>query len=189
MIQNAPQKRVLFVSLFLALAAVSQAAVTLTFQQVGNDVVGQWSGTYDLPAGGPTGTNPSSYAVLNGLSRAFGLVGGLGGNFSGIAGTPGSSGTLVIGQYTGDTFGFDGTALYWPTSASGTYSPSGTMTFLNTTLAAAGVASYSHTVAFTGSDNVAGSQEIRFHTVPEPSSTLLMPIGAAFCLLSRRRRK
>ncbi len=168
--------------------STSEAAVTLTFQQVGANVTATWSGTYDLPTGGVDVTNPVG-AYVDG-ERAYGFGGGIYSQFTG-AGAHGLSDldSLLAVGYVGDTFGYSRGTLAAPTGASGVYAPEGTMTFGNTTLTAMGAASLNNFLAFTGTGSINGSREIRLQTaaVPEPSTSLLAAFaGIAFTL---RRRK
>ncbi len=170
---------------------VSEAAVTLTFAQVGQNVTATWSGTYlTYSSGGGVatyipGANIASNSVI-GLTgaqvRSFGQ-----GNGNTFTNTP-----LVgaVGTYAGGDFGYIGTTLYYPNAAHGgtVFSPAGTMTFANTTLAALGAGQFNNTLVFTGGGSVAGSREIRLDTIPEPSSILLLGLGAAG-FVTRRQRK
>ena len=166
----------------------SQAAVTLTFEQSGSNVIATWSGDYDLPA--ISQSSPAHLAAGSAAASGRALV--LDGDayrlsFGGVASV--TSVVETYGSFTGDTFGFNGSSLSFPEGVSGTYSPVGTMTFANTTLAAMGADSFSNTLAYSGSNNVGGSSEIRFTTsaVPEPTSALLCGLGA-FAMATRRRR-
>lgn len=176
----------------------SEAAVTLTFQQVGTNVTATWSGTYLSPANAPfTSVNfgtVSSFGLNS--SNVSEIVGG-----GGAASLYSNAGTLesglltkavVFGLYAGSVFGFgnSGQWLVLPqsTPASTLVSPNGVMTFLNQTLAGMEVANFNNTLVFTGTGSVDGSREIRLTTaaVPEPTSALLGSL-AALALLRRRR--
>ena len=185
----------------------SEAVVTLTFQQVGPNVTATWSGTYDLPGmlgTGPwTGTagtatvgtvySPPPSLPFQPQDPDVNIVVGTGSDSPHLVNLTGTSTVppafiFATGTYTGATFGFQGGSLIIPGSATpGLHSPSGVMTFTNTTLAALGAANFNNTLAFTGSGDVSGSRQIVFTTaVPEPSSALLGFLGL-LPLLRRRR--
>lgn len=173
----------------------SDAAVTLTFAQVGQNVTATWSGSIltFTNGGGLFGAgqfpNPGT-ATVGSQAISGSSAGGESVRTFGSGGT--STPTILLpasGTYVGSTFGFSNTTLYYPDSAAGTvFSPSGTMTFANTTLAAIGAASFNNTLAFTGAGNTGGDREIRLTTIPEPSSILLLGLGAAG-FVTRRQRK
>jgi hypothetical protein len=150
----------------------SEAQVTLTFAQVGPDVTATWSGSYLLPAGGTT--SPFTEFTHLGPQIALGSGGGTAAIVSGAGiQTPTSLVATDGFTYTGEIFGFDGTTLFFPAGAAGTYSPSGTMTFANTTLAALGASDFNNTLAFTGTGNTGGDREIRLHTAKAMSPVTL----------------
>ncbi len=165
---------------------VSEAAVTLTFAEVGSNVTATWSGVFDIPSFDRT-DNASNSAVA-GSGSSYGLSGGIY-NISSFAGTgiPFPLFQPKFGTYSGETFGFNGVFINYPATVSpGLYSPMGTMTFTNTTLTEMGAAGFNQTLAWSGFGNTAGSQEIYFHTVPEPSSALFVVLGA-FGVMRRKR--
>lgn len=167
----------------------SEAAVILTFQQVGNDVTASWSGAYLLPTadfsdlgGSDSGVSPD---VAVGFSDASSDV-----SFG--AGVPVSSSLspVLADLYIGDSFGFAQTTLFFPVGATGEYSPTGTFTFFNRTLSELGAGSFDNFVAFVGIGNVGGDREIRFNTVsiPEPSSIFLIGLGSVALVFRRKTR-
>lgn len=180
----------------LACINTTEAVVTLTFEQVGDNVTATWSGSYDLPIPNTSAEATSNTSRLSSTS-AYGYeeVGidqpGLRPVRSWNSGVAtGSSLATIGGTYSGEPFGYVSHGLIFLEGKSGTYSPSGTMTFANTTLSAIGAASFANTLAFTGNNNASGSQEIRFNTlgaVPEPASALLG--GVAILALAVRRRR
>jgi hypothetical protein len=154
----------------------SEAQVTLTFAQVGPDVTATWSGSYLLPTGGTT----SPFTEFTHLGPQIAL--GSGGGTAAIVGGAGiQTPTSLVATdgftYTGEIFGYDATTLFFPAGAAGTYSPSGTMTFANTTLAALGASDFNNTLAFTGTGNTGGDREIRLHTatIALPTLTSVSP--------------
>lgn len=172
---------------YVLVSCNANAAVTLTFAQAGPDVTATWSGSYLVPSSGLTtsggitsvgdtiavGIAPGTYHFANaGISTPSGIT-SLGG-LSSFAGGP--------------TFGFNGNLLLWPTGTTGDFSPTGTMTFSDRSLADIGATSFDNFLAFTGTGNVSGNREIRFHTVPEPSSFLFGSFAALFLVARRRSR-
>lgn len=167
--------------------SASDAAVTLTFAQSGPNVTATWSGTYaGLPAGDSAGTVGSDSNI--GPNVAHGLASGtaVSANGAGLASATGLA--VAAGSYVGATFGFDGSRLIFGPGAAGDYSPVGTMTFTNTTLAALGAGAFSNTLAFTGTGNVGGNKTISFTTIPEPSGVALAALGCLGLAFRRRAR-
>ena len=168
----------------------SEAAVTLSFAQVGANVTATWSGSYDLPSAPTIVYDAPSDGSLFIAGVAFGVGGGFNfmyANSSGVGFSHGPS-SMVFGSYVGDTFGFSSDELYYRSGGTGTYAPTGTMTFTGKTLAELGASSFENTLAYRGTGSVDGSREILFTTVPEPTSALLSALGASM-LLRRRRRQ
>ncbi len=170
----------------------SKAAVTLTFEQVGLNIVVTWSGNYDIPTDPPVITS-----FVNGMDfDSDGVVSTSGGNYSYLPGSgqlfPSSlpAATLSInGGYIGDSFGFFNDDLFYPAGTpAGIFSPTGTMTVNNMTLAALGADSFNNTLAFRGTGSVSGSRDIFLTTVPEPSAALLGLIGVVAGAFTRKRR-
>lgn len=193
-------KKTMMLSMCCALLAVAEtrAAVTLTFAQEGAHVTATWSGFYNIQDRGLplTGVwNPAGWggavALVN-QSAAYGFAeSSVGFNmFEGsvldtfaIFGSYGGSAS----SYSGVTFGFSITDLFYPVGVSGDFFPTGVMTFENTTLEELGVADFHQTLVFEGNDNVGGNREIRFTTIPEPSHALLLALGGIAGLLVRKR--
>ena len=168
----------------------SEAAVTLTFEQVGANVTATWSGTYDLPSA-PTTVygSPSAFALFGGVyTLAYGGQSPrvVDANVSGVSFSHGPA-SSVFASYVGVTFGFSSNELFYPSGATGTFAPTGTMTFTGKTLAELGASSFDNTLAYRGTGSVDGSREILLTTVPEPSGAVLL--GISTLLLAFRRRK
>lgn len=167
----------------------SEAAVILTFQQVGNDVTASWSGSYNLPTSTFTAVRPS-LAVLTSTVA----VGTTGDSVSEAASSGSAVSSPLLGfppdLYVGDSFGFTRSTLFFPAGATGEYSPTGTFTFLNRTLSQLGAGSFDNFVAFVGVGNVGGDREIRFNTasIPEPSSIFLIGLGTVALVFRRKTR-
>jgi len=165
----------------------SQAAVLVTFEQVGDDVVATWTGTLD-PGSWAEDDAGGNFSVARDAS--FGGVNGAveiydGGSFVdlGLSGTIDSfTGTVLIG---GSAFYFGGVADATDPGISviDFSSFNITQTFADDTLAAIGASSFDNTVAWTSS----AGDTISFTTVPEPSSTALMGLGALALMVRRRR--
>jgi hypothetical protein len=163
------------------------AAVTLTFTQSGPNVTATWSGTYaGVPASDSSGTVASGSIIAP--TVVYGLASGtaFSANGAGLASATGLA--SVAGSYVGATFGFDGSRLIFGPGVVGDYSPVGTMTFTNTTLAALGAGAFSNTLAFTGNGDVGGNKTISFTTIPEPSGVALAALGCLGLAFRRRAR-
>ncbi|MFN0080844.1 MAG: hypothetical protein ACKVY0_30620 [Prosthecobacter sp.] len=179
----------------------AEAAAILTFKQEGSDVTATWSGTFQLP-GSFTNSyqDGSSYVIMNSYSARLMLgngaaytpvyADGVGTSFtSTLANQSGYAAITGSSPATGH-FGFEGGRLYWGSGAlAGTLlSPDSKLTLYNKTLAQVGAASFNNFLAFEGSANVAGNQQIFFETVPEPSVASFGLLGLSGILLQRRRK-
>lgn len=192
----------------LSLASHGKAAVIVSFEQVGPDVVATWRGDITL---GPYSASDSTawflvYSNLPtlGSSRSLMRVGhpnNPGDFFVGGVATV----TTLVSQPTGGTdltmigpgvpfptgFGFAGDTFQLPNfpSSPSSYFDFGSgstyfMTWQNSTLSAIGAASFNNTLAWTSS--AGGTNTVSYTTVPEPGSALLGVVGGV-CLLRRRR--
>ena len=106
----------------------------------------------------------------------------------------GGSGELT-GEYTGTTFGFalngedlktEG-CIILPMNYAGnsTFTPNGTMTFADTTLAGIfGSSLPTNRLVYRGTGSVEGSRDIYITAVPEPSSTLMLGLFATAALFT-----
>ncbi|MGL4399984.1 MAG: hypothetical protein ACRCXD_08955 [Luteolibacter sp.] len=164
------------------------AAVTLIFAQVGPNVIATWSGNYHISGtiNSLSPPSPFSYAAIN-SQGALGLNADF--NYSTLLAGSGVSLPLTnfSGDYSGDTFGFSGGILFTPQGRTGSFSPSGFMTFTGVTLAELGAGSFSNTIVYTGSGNTNGNRQIRFNTVPEPASVVFYLMGSISILAIRKR--
>jgi len=176
----------------LAMTSHSQAAVIVTFAQVGDDVVATWSGSID--AGDWLTDNNFDPSVSEASSTSFTAVygpndiygqgktnsTGLTGSIDGFTG----SGGFVDGAFSVAGV-VDGMA---PASSIHNFDTLGvTQTFHNVSLAGIGAASFNNTLAWTSS--ALGTNTISYTTVvPEPSSTALIISLGALALAVRRRR-
>jgi hypothetical protein len=167
----------------------SQAAVTVLFKQVGDDVVARWTGTVDLgnswfsdynKIGGRASGEDSLYSFVGDYELFDGgtaeSLTGFGGIVGGSTGTGGFNGVqfFIGGANDGaapssSIFDFDGLGV--------------SQTWSNKTLADIGAASFNDTTAWTSS----AEDTVSFTTVPEPSSTALVGLGALAIALHRRR--
>jgi len=165
----------------------SQAAVTVTFEQVGSDVVASWSGSIDA---GVWDRDRVAGEVLAGPTFLIFVVGAAE-IYVGAA-----SNTSLIGNITGFSgiAGFINSDLYvggvdnGVSPASSVYdfdSLNVSQTFGNQSLADIGASSFDNTLAWTSS--AGGTNTISYTTVPEVSSALLGCAGL-FGLALRRRR-
>jgi hypothetical protein len=176
----------------LAMTSHNQAAILVTFEQVGDDVVATWTGSIDggvWSGYGQFSSNPTGYRVNN--NALYGVTGGNDYFDGGSVINLGLIGTIT--SYTGSG-GFSGDTLYM-NRAEGAMKPVSSVydmsalnisqTFGNQTLDAIGADSFDATLAWTSS--VAGTNTISFTTVPEPSSTALVGLGALALAVRRRR--
>jgi len=172
----------------LAMTSYSQAAVLVTFEQVGDDVVATWTGSLDAgvlqaqPVIGGTsgaaqrslyGLRGSNDYYINGLARASSLSGS-------ITSYTGSAGFNIAGFYAA------GVENVIPGSSIYDFDTLGvTQTFGDQTLVDIGAESFSDTLAWTSSAQ--GTNTISYTTIPEPSSTALLGLGALALAVRRRR--
>ncbi len=169
------------------LSISSEAAVTLTFEQVGNNVTATWSGSYNVPfnltiqGGGPFTPLVNEVAVLGIPESFYKITGGGTATVTGLINRPAS--------YVGTVFGFAFADVFLPSGVEEEvlYSPNGTFTFENMTLSSLGATSFNNTLAYTGSGNIGSNQQVFFTTaIPEPSSAVLAGLGVLG--LIRRKR-
>lgn len=140
----------------------SEAQVTLTFAQVGPDVTATWSGSFALPDDREVAFSATVFSLTDDLTAV-----GRGVSFGNFArsiegfGVPTPSGLVqTTGTCVGDLFGYSNTRLEFPVGATGTFSPSGTMTFANTTLAALGASDFNNTPPFPASPPARSSRAL-----------------------------
>ena len=166
----------------------SQAAVLVTFEQVGDDVVATWTGSLDA---GVLQNQVSFNGLFNAAQRSlYALSGSNDFYINGLAHASSLSGSIT--SYTGSA-GFNNAAFYAaenviPGSSIYDFDTLGvTQTFGDQTLADIGAASFNNTLAWTSS--ALGTNTISYTTVvPEPSSTALIISLGALALAVRRRR-
>lgn len=193
------------VEIALALAALavspglSQAAVTITFDEVGGDVVATYSGSIDLAS--LTSSNGDSLTAVHDYDgdaayfRNYGTTGSttitLG--FATFTASPsfvtGAGGARqVASSHTGQDFGLVSGGgfeqIILPSGYVSESSISGTMTFAGTDIATLGLNPGSHLWTWTSG---AASDSANFIVVPEPSVAGLAGLGLS-ALLRRRRR-
>jgi hypothetical protein len=181
----------------LLLSSASQAAVIVTFDQVGPNVVATWAGSFD-PGTWSTDLTSSGFS-LGGSSNSLYGDQPFGGGFDlWVFGTA-SSTTLNSAPNSaiapvGGSWGFNNNSFYFPAvdnnsedrgtvdfGSGGSY----TMTWSNKTLAGIGAASFNNTLAWTS--GAGGTNTISFTTVPEPSAALFGTFSVLGLLLRRRK--
>ncbi len=196
----------LAVSTLLGMGA-SQAAVTATFNQVGNDVLMTWSGSYNVPtpddlfigAAGADGIavlgKETTHIYLSGIVQEDTTVAIVtGGEIFPYAGMA----SLTVGTYIGNSFGFDlggeniqtEGVLILPKDFAGNtiFSPVGTMTFANLTIAQIFSNPLpTNQLVYRGAGSVDGDREIYITAIPEPSSALMLGFFATAALFTRKR--
>lgn len=191
----------------IGMTARSNAAVIVTFEQVGTDVLATWRGFLDL----------GTYDGVKGLGDLYLLANSFNSSQSIFNGHPNASAEYFVGgtasatslterpmsgtNLTGGTgapfpggFGFVGGTFVIPDFVTGSAPASSvfdfgtgstyTMTWQGRTLSGIGAASFNNTLAWTSS--AGGTNTVSFTTVPEASTSLLGLVGA-LALLRRRR--
>jgi len=169
----------------------SQAAVTVSFNQVGNDVVATWSGSFDA------GTWFEDFISVSFSTASPSSMMGLEG--SAVESYSDGSDTLLLGfggtitSYVGSAGWYDG--YFNMAGSDNNLAPVSTVydfdvinvsqTFGNQTLADIGATSFNNTLAWTSS--AGGTNTISYTTVPELSSTALIGLGALALAVRRRR--
>ncbi|MFM2242343.1 MAG: hypothetical protein RLZ97_1198 [Verrucomicrobiota bacterium] len=177
----------------ILLSSRSEAAVIVTFEQVGNNVVATWNGTLDL---GGERSYPWAIAAAA-RAEADVLISGFNGAVDIWQGGTAETTSLLYSSISLRTpaaaeWGFSQTdfVLGATTSAPGLTSfdfgtgSDYTLTWNDVTLASIGAGGFNNTLAWTS----AAGDTIRYTTVPEPAATSL-GILASIGLLSRRRRR
>ncbi|MGJ8672100.1 PEP-CTERM sorting domain-containing protein [Rubritalea sp.] len=167
-----------------SLVGGANAAMTMTINEVGNDLVFSYSGTLDSW----TSDSPSSGTFVQSTPSNFYSLTGDHDDYitSGIVLDSGNwtSTSLSGGVKSGDNFGFDGS--YWyasgPLYTAGTQI-TGSATYTNTSYATAGF-TIGDSGSFSGGGNTVSFQVA---AVPEPSSALLVGLGALSFVVRRRR--
>ncbi len=193
-----------FTALLLAAGAVhrpASAAIVMTANEIGSDVVFSYTGTLDItgmtsasemtiPASRvrasepivhfidafPSGANSDSY------SSAFSSrPSNLGTTSTTVINAATSSATAVFGT-TGNTLYLDNrlTASDWLTTTQ-----SGSMTFQGKTLAGLGIVPGTYTWVL----NNSAADTITLNAVPEPSSLMLVGAGGVVCVFVSSRRR
>ncbi|MEB3249781.1 MAG: PEP-CTERM sorting domain-containing protein [Merismopediaceae bacterium] len=182
----------------------SQAVVTFTGEEVGNDVVFTWTGQINLTGlGSPTSANFSNGIILvrptgiNGYGFGKGSVGG--DRYEGaiinapdfaLPGAPfqtdGDSGSGDdMGIFSDPGFPIDN-AIYLPEGYLSNAPISGSGTFLNNTFLGLGIdASQSYTFSLSNGDEII----LQFQPVPEPLTLLGASAAIAFGATFKRKTK
>lgn len=192
------KSKILLVSCILTAlfcARTAHAAVIMTLEQVGPDVVATGSGTVDLAgltyefSGSGLGPyiHPSTSGLLVGAGGNYGLYGAISG--------PASFGTgngTVASSGTGGGLGLVSDVIDVPQGYVSGTPLSGTATWDSTTLAALGVTTGTYTWTW-GSGADADSLTLYAgvpapSSAPEPASVLELTLGAAALALFRRLR-
>lgn len=172
----------------------ADAALLIGFSQNGSDVVAVTSGTLEV-------FSPSSMASTGDLSggadNLFGLDSGLINVVTG--GTAGTSGLIASPtDFNGDSFGFDGVSVFFGGDVSreielgpgnilvNVIEPETTFIFENTTLAAIGLGALADTPEIVYTSGT-GDTISFVSAVPEPSSIMMLALGALGFTLRRKR--
>lgn len=172
-------------------ASSAQAAATMSFQEVGGNVVGTLSGSLNL-----SGMTFTSGWISNaiGVSPVEGLfgTGAIGsmqdGYLDQIAGGAwGPGGVILASSTTGDAVFMDGAGddLWLPTGYVSGSALSGTLTFVGASFASLGATPGNHVYTLSSGDTLTVSVGA---AVPEPGSLALALMSMSLLGLSVRRR-
>jgi hypothetical protein len=192
-----------FTALLLAAGAVhrpASAAIVMTAQEIGGDVVFSYQGTLDIAGL----TQGFSSTLRDSRVRASGaLVQFTSGStfnntqpynsaFSSKPSNLGTTSTVLINADTSSATAVFGTAsnfLYLESSLTAsdwlTTTQSGSMTFQGTTLAGLGIVPGTYTWVL----NNSAADTITLNAVPEPSSLMLVGAGGVVCVFVSSRRR
>jgi len=178
----------------VGLSTSAQSQVLVSFEQVDDDVIASWNGTIDLGAWITDGDNNVAGSGNATSVELFGLgVGGVEIYNEGIAEITSLAADNVVAS-PGVAIGFSGAAFFVggvadgmaPASSIFSFSPLvDNLTFANVTLADIGADSFDNTLAWTSS--AGGVNTVSFTTIPEPSSSALLGLGALGLIVRRRR--
>lgn len=175
------------VSLFIATA---QSAVTITFSEVGPDVVATGSGVLNIDGLALNGNSVAGGFVSASVGAA--LLGSAGSfdSYSAVSGPTGfgDGGTFDASFSTGDLFGIVGGngELYVPTFYTSGSPLLGSSTWSNHSYVTLGLTPGTYNYSW-GSGATSDSLTVLIGAVPEPSSAFVLGLGA-LCLGARRRR-
>jgi len=174
----------------LTMTSHSKAAVIVKFEQVGTDVVATWTGSIDLGVVNRILTLSGKSAFIRQLYATAGSNKEFKG---GVAATTSLDGTIAgfgaSAGFNNGNFWIGNTISSDPTNTSlynfGSGGVNVFQTFGNQTLAGIGASAFNDTLAWTSSEG--GTNTISYTTVPEPSSTALLGLGALALAVRRRR--
>ncbi|MDB4618157.1 PEP-CTERM sorting domain-containing protein [Akkermansiaceae bacterium] len=169
---------------FGSLAVEANAAILITFKEVGGDVIATTSGSIVVP--NTQSLNSSGTFLAGSPNRLSHLSGNIdrysGGTFSGdlaISKIPSSG--------SGTTFGIEDSLIYFDASAvpGSTYTPTTTWTWSGETISSIGL---DPSVSLPLTVYTASNGETVSIIAPEPSSALLSGLGALGLAVIRRRK-
>lgn len=179
---------------FGSLAGGANGAITVTYEQVGGDVVLNYSGTFDIDGFSPGGFTVSSISSSGSDDRFRNFQGEFSrilsaGTIAQVAG--GSNGfftndfvTIPASATSGDTFAIEieNGFVYAPSGYTAGQNISGSATFSGQTIAGLGLVDSSFDIGAGGTVSFSSASAI-----PEPSSAFLLGVGA-LGFVSRRKR-
>lgn len=167
----------------------SQGAIVVYFEQVGNDVVASWEGQIFAGTWSTWNSASSSGGSSNQLyhtSSSYDIY--IGGSAATTSLSAGPDASTFNGGVNDSQFWINGptTGTFAPSSASYTFDKDvHKMTWTDTDLASIGADSFDNTLAWTSLSG--GTNTISYTTVPEPTSTALLGLGAMSLLIRRKR--
>lgn len=165
-------KKILAILFFVALAVPSRAAITITIEEVGLDVVFTATGTANidsfgapLSAGGSAGVDANRPYLFVGTTNSIDvdIYGGLTTEPIG----PGPTSPIAADAATGDGFGFNFSSLLLYQGYVSNTPLSGTATFFNHSFSSLGIAEGTYTYTWGSGGNF---DQATIIVVPEPST-------------------
>jgi len=177
----------LSVLFFIACSSALQAIIVVSIQQVGNDVVVSYDGSWDSFTSNSDATTNAINIASNGMISTDGS--NIDRMLTGVTKSSGSwtaSGTVASSR-SGDLFGFNSSLVIAPDGYTAGSNLSGSITFSNNTLVGLGLTA-GDSGSFTGGGNTVN---FSVSAIPEPSTYVLISallIGIATFTIRLKQR-